>query len=46
MMMGKCEAFPDKIPNEIYLGEFDHKKPFKGDNGLMFVPLEKKNGNK
>lgn len=31
-----CEAFPDGVPLDIYLGEFDHTKPHEGDNGLRF----------
>ena len=31
-----CEAFPEGIPDEIQLGGFDHRKPFKGDGGIMF----------
>jgi len=34
-----CEAFGDKpIPNEIGMNEFDHTKPYPGDNGLRFEP--------
>lgn len=31
-----CEAFPDGIPDEIWLGKNDHKKPYQGDNGIQF----------
>ena len=31
-----CKAFPDGIPDEILHGLNDHKKPFKGDNGIQF----------
>ena len=34
-----CAAFPDGIPDAIYLGGFDHRKPFKGDNGIRFEPM-------
>lgn len=30
-----CEAFK-VIPLEIWLGDNDHKKPFEGDNGIIF----------
>jgi hypothetical protein len=32
-----CEAFPDRIPDEIVLGGFNHNRPFPGDNGLRFL---------
>ena len=36
----KCKAF-DIIPNEIFVsGKHDHTKPFKGDNGIRFEPIE------
>ena len=35
---GKCEAFPNGIPNEIIIGEFDHANPYSGDNGIQFIP--------
>lgn len=31
-----CAAFPDGIPDEIWLGKNDHKKPYKGDYGIQF----------
>ena len=31
-----CKAFPKRIPKEIIYGLNDHKKPFKGDNGIQF----------
>jgi hypothetical protein len=31
-----CKAFPDGIPMEIWMGENDHKQPYKGDHGIMF----------
>ena len=34
-----CEAFPRGIPKTILIGEFDHRKPFEGDNGIQFEPL-------
>ena len=31
-----CKAFPDKIPDEIFLEWFDHRYPFPNDNGIQF----------
>jgi hypothetical protein len=31
-----CEAFPDGIPDEIWRGNNDHKKPYSGDHGIQF----------
>lgn len=31
-----CDAFPDRVPNEIYRGGFDHRNPFEGDRGIRF----------
>ena len=37
----ECDAFPNGIPEEIFiLGESDHTKPFKGDNGIRFEPIK------
>ena len=36
-----CKAF-EKIPEDIYTGEVSHKKPYPGDNGIRFEPIEKK----
>lgn len=35
----KCKAF-DAIPDEIWDGENDHKKPFPGDKGIIFEPIK------
>ena len=32
----RCEAFEDRIPGEIWVTEVDHRKPYKGDNGIQF----------
>ena len=34
----KCKAFPKRIPKEIFSEEFDHTKPYPGDNGIQFEP--------
>jgi len=39
----KCDAFLDKIPSEIFTGEFDHtKKHPDQDNNILFEPIESK----
>jgi hypothetical protein len=36
----KCEAFLKRIPNEILLGENDHRKPLPGqDNNIVFEKI-------
>jgi hypothetical protein len=32
----ECDAFPDRIPDEIWRGDNDHKKPYPGDHGIRF----------
>ena len=32
----KCEAFPDRIPDEIWFRGDPHIKNFIGDNGITF----------
>jgi hypothetical protein len=31
-----CEAFPDGIPDAIYVEGFDHREPYPGDGGIRF----------
>ena len=31
-----CKAFPEGIPDILVFNRFDHKKPYKGDNGIRF----------
>ncbi len=33
-----CEAYPDGIPPEIWLGDDPHTTPHEGDGGKQFVP--------
>ncbi len=37
---GMCDAFPRKIPDKIWSGDLKHDKPFPGDQGIRFRPLE------
>lgn len=35
-----CEAFPRRVPDDIYLGGFDHRNAYPGDSGIRFVQRE------
>jgi len=39
-IIGTCKAFPDGIPEDIWLGKVDHKKPYPRDNGIRFEEIE------
>lgn len=41
-----CAAFPEKIPDIILNGSFDHRLPFDGDMGIRFDPLDNSSGDK
>jgi excisionase family DNA binding protein len=33
-----CDAFPEGIPDEIWLGTIRHDKPYLGDHDIQFKP--------
>jgi len=35
-----CKAFSKGIPDEIWLGDNDHTKPYPGDNGIIFERIK------
>ena len=37
----RCQAFPDGIPDAIYFGDANHRKPYEGDGGLLYDPIDK-----
>lgn len=38
----RCVAFPEGIPDEIYIDGFDHTKPYFNDGGIRFEPIKSK----
>jgi len=37
--VGKCEAFPKGIPEEIISGKVSHTKPYEGDRGIQYKEI-------
>lgn len=33
-----CSAFPERIPQDIAMGEKSHTTPYPGDHGIQFEP--------
>lgn len=33
-----CDAYPDRIPEQIWAGKFQHDESFPGDRGIRFEP--------
>ena len=38
--LSTCNAFPEKIPQEIFDGTVEHVIPYPGDGGIMFEPID------
>ncbi len=36
---GRCDAFPDQIPEKLWSGKTLHREPFPGDRGIQFEPM-------
>ena len=32
-----CLAFPQRIPDEIWVGDVKHIQPIEGDHGMQFI---------
>lgn len=35
-----CEAFPEGIPEELWMGRVSHEKAYEGDNGVRLELVE------
>lgn len=34
-----CDAYPKAIPDQIVVNRFDHRRPYPGDRGICFEPI-------
>lgn len=37
-----CKAFPNGIPDEIWIGTISHRRPYSGDGGITYSQQEVK----
>jgi hypothetical protein len=37
-----CLAFPGGIPDDIWLGHFQHTEPYPGDHGLRYIASDER----
>lgn len=35
-----CPAFPDGIPDEVFVSKIDHTEHIEGDNGIKYQEVE------
>lgn len=36
----ECDAFPDGIPQKVFVGKIKHTEPIDGDDGIVFEPRD------
>lgn len=32
----QCKAYPNGIPDEVWTGLINHRRPYQGDNGIQY----------